>query len=329
MSDREIVLSPAETLVSRPAIYLESDLDLITAVMEDTTMDTERLRIRGGAKEHRATMVHELWNAQILNGYVYKRAIVYPVSPAEGRPLVIRERTEKIPEAALACSLYGGVYFGHWMADDVARFLVLKDYASPVIVKRKRFTHEPGYSAIFGVNPGEITNIQCKRLLLLGDTGQNSFRKSRYAQLRERLKTVGAAHKNHRVWIRRGKGGAKRDLVNIDEVEAWLVSQGFVMVTPEEMTAEEIARQMVGARVAFGIEGSHLAHALYSVADGGAICALQPPFRFNNVYKDRADCLDLRYAFVVGETAEGGFRLEIDHLKRFLDKVDRETGYSG
>jgi hypothetical protein len=322
LSDRQTILAPPETLTSRPAIYLESDLDLITGVMEDTTSEAEMRRIRGGSKEHRATILHEVFNAQILNGAVYKGATEYRVSPPSGRQLILSGPTEVIPEAALACTLYGSTYFGHWMSDDVSRYLVMRDLASPIIVSRPRYTHEPGYSAIFGVNPGEITRIKCGRLLMLGDSGQNSFRRSRYAFLREKLRSVGARHSNHRVWIRRGKGGAKRSLVNADEIEQWLVSQGFVIVTPEEMTPEQIAREMLGARLAFAIEGSHLAHALYSVADGGAICALQPPFRFNNVYKDRSDCLDLRYGFIVGETAEDGFRIDLDRLKRFLEKMD-------
>jgi hypothetical protein len=71
-------------------------------------------------------------------------------------------------------------------------------------------------------------------------------------------------------------------------------------------------------------EGSHLAHAIYTMAADGVICALQPPYRFNNIYKDYADCVGLRYAFVVGAPADAGFVIGEDDLARTLEKINDE-----
>jgi hypothetical protein len=48
------------------------------------------------------------------------------------------------------------------------------------------------------------------------------------------------------------------------------------------------------------------------------IC-LQPPARFNNSYKDQADCLDLVYGFVVGLPDGQDFVVPPDDVERTLD----------
>jgi capsular polysaccharide biosynthesis protein len=128
------------------------------------------------------------------------------------------------------------------------------------------------------------------------------------------------------VYLRRGAFGAQdpRVLINGEEVESFLAAQGFAIVDPDRLSSEELCRQMRGASVVVGIEGSHLAHAIYTMASDGVICALQPPRRFNNVYKDYTDCVGMRYAFVVGAPKDGGFVVPKDELARTLEKVGRE-----
>jgi hypothetical protein len=326
MSTRQTVLSPAESRLEPSAIWLDGDLDRITGFMEDTTREREMRRIHGGLTEHSATVVHEIPNAEILNGAVYAGPIEYPVCRVAERPLIGPSISEHLSEASLTCTMYGSVYFGHWMIDDISRYLVLADLAPPIIVDRKRWGHEAAYSEIFNIHPRAITRVKCKRLLMLADAGQNSHKRARYEWMRARLQTLGSVHQGHSVWIRRGQTGAKRKLANVDAIEQWLAAQGFVIVDPEALTPPEIARRIQGARLVFGVEGSHMAHGLFTLADGGTMCMLQPPDRFNNWYKDFTDCLGLRYGFVICDPVEDGFHLDMDRLKQFLDKVNDVTG---
>jgi len=54
-----------------------------------------------------------------------------------------------------------------------------------------------------------------------------------------------------------------------------------------------------------------------------AFALLQPPDRFNNVFKDYTDCLGLNYSFVVGHPVAGGFEIRIEDLVRTLDIVSQ------
>ena len=74
-------------------------------------------------------------------------------------------------------------------------------------------------------------------------------------------------------------------------------------------------------QVVVGVEGSHLLHGLWTIAERGAMLVLQPPFRFNNVGKNYTDCLGQRYAFVIGHPQEGGFVIQLDEFKTVLDMV--------
>jgi hypothetical protein len=73
-----------------------------------------------------------------------------------------------------------------------------------------------------------------------------------------------------------------------------------------------------------GVEGSQIPHALLTMADKGVLCCLQPPSRFANTFKGYTDCLDMRYAMLVGYAAPGGFRIDLDDLSRLLEKIDTE-----
>jgi hypothetical protein len=80
-------------------------------------------------------------------------------------------------------------------------------------------------------------------------------------------------------------------------------------------------KAVTGARLVVGVEGSHMLHALYAICDGGSVCLMQPPNRFNNVMKDYADCLNLQYGFTIGLQEADGFTIEVEKLKRVLDKL--------
>ena len=124
-----------------------------------------------------------------------------------------------------------------------------------------------------------------------------------------------------KVMFHRGGSGVSRLLKNEAEIEALLEKSGFSILDPAKLTSEEIVRETAGAEMVLGVEGSQLAHALYSMKEGGVLCALQPPYRFNNIFKDQADCVGLHYAVLTGEAVEGGFRIELDEIRELVDRL--------
>jgi hypothetical protein len=69
-----------------------------------------------------------------------------------------------------------------------------------------------------------------------------------------------------------------------------------------------------------GVEGSQLANGFVCMKDGGSMLVLQPPFRFNNIYKDVCDAMQVKYGFVVGDAKDGGFTIDSGAVEAMLAK---------
>jgi hypothetical protein len=301
---------------------LEDDLDKITAVMEDTTLEQEMARIRGGEVEHAATVAYRISNCELLNGSLYKGPVRLPLTK-QPEHLVGAEVNELITEGALAGTYYGSFYFGHWLTDDLTLYFAAESLGKPVIAARPPYGHEPGYCELLDIQPYPLIRARFESLVVLDDFGQNAFKRKRYEEIRSRLLKVPAAVPGGRVMIRRGHQGATRAMTNTAEIEQVLLSQGFRILDPEHSTVHEIVEATRGARMVVGLEGSHMLHCVYTMAQNGGICVLQPPYRFNNVLKNYSDCLGMTYGFLTGRACEGGFSVDPGELLRVLDRIDK------
>lgn len=325
ISARSWTIWPAETTSAPAAIYLDGSLDRVQGVGISTSRDNELRRIRGGRVEHAPTVAHEIRQAHLLDGSLYAGPWRWPL--ARGRtPLFWRGDRAAEKSAALACTFYGSFYFGHWMRDDLSLALAAAEIDKPVITSRTAFRHEPGYRDLLSAHPLARAACAFGRIVVIEDFPQNTSKRRRYEELRARLAVRIPETGCRRVYLRRGTVGAQepRNLINGDQIESFLAAQGFAVVDPDRLSSEELCRHLRGASIVVGIEGSHLAHAIYAIAGDGVICALQPPQRFNNVYKDYTDCAGMRYAFVVGAPSDGGFVIGVDELARTLEKIEDE-----
>jgi capsular polysaccharide biosynthesis protein len=292
----------------------------VTHVQEETTFADEVQRVQGGIKEHAATIAHQLQDVQIRNGYAYKRAVKLPLTTAK-ESFFNSSETQTIPEAALACTLSGNRYFGHWMTDDVTLTLAAQQLATPVRAAQKPTRHQVEYSQLLNVSSTPVLNARFEELIIIQDFGQNKFKRERYEYIQSQLKQL-PSHSCQGVMLLRGSLGNQRSLLNENKVAEFLSAQGFTIIDSEKTPAREIVRQTRGTKIVVGVEGSQLVHGLFTMADGGVVLTLQPPYRFNNVHKDYADCLGLRYSFVVGKQVGHGFEINIEDLARTLDKIN-------
>lgn len=284
-------------------------------------MEAEVRRVTSGLRHHAETRGYQFRDVRLLNGRLYKGAMSHRVSALE---LAADEVEEVImPTVAVSSTYMGSIYFGHWLRDDATLNVAVAAMAPAIHVARKPYTHESGYRELLSLSERHVTRGRFDELILLDDWGQNIDKRRRYADLRARLRRVLPTAGNDRIYLKRGRasGLRGRDLLNAVAIESVLVDQGFVVVDPDTMPAGQIAQLVMDAKLIVGLEGSHLAHAIYPIRDGGTLLVLQPPFRFNNVYKDLSDAVGLHYAFIVGEPAEGGFTIDRDRLLRTLDLV--------
>jgi hypothetical protein len=321
VSYKSSILYPNETKLSSPAIYLEGQLDKITGFIEGVTLEIERKRLSASMKEHKATIAYHIHDALVLDGYVYKGSMKHALV-ATSESFFKRKVTEYTSKAVLACTFCGNSFFSHWMIDDLTLTLAAQELGEAIATPREPYTHEPDYLNLFGIQTRQVTQLKCGELLVIDDVGQNSFKRQRYESLRSSLKKLTPLEANSGIMIRRGKSGVSRIMTNEDEVAQFLQTRGFSIVDPQNMSAQEIVRKMLGAKIIVGTEGSHMAHGLFTMADCGTIINLQPPYRFHGLFKDFTDCLDMRYAFVVGNDAPGGFTIDLEELARTLDKVE-------
>jgi len=126
---------------------------------------------------------------------------------------------------------------------------------------------------------------------------------------------------DRRVFIRRGKLGAGRSLINENEVAKDLEANGFRVIAPEVMDARDVVSILSAAECVVCVEGSAQQHALIAMPAGGTLLSIQPPFRFNTIGKVIADRIGVTFAFVVAEPEGDGFKIGSDRILKTLDLV--------
>jgi capsular polysaccharide biosynthesis protein len=208
--------------------------------------------------------------------------------------------------------------------DDVPLSILDDDRAAHISVVRKSYEHEPEYRDLLGAPAAPLVeHAHIEELTLFRDFAQNASKEARIRKLRAHIrKQVKPLYPDAPgIYIRRGMTGERRVLENEPEIERYLAGQGFTIIDPTALSAREIAARSLEAKLVIGVEGSHIAHALYTMADDAAFLVLQPPNRFSLVHKEFADRLGMRYSFIVGEPSAQGFSVRLDDLKAMLDRL--------
>lgn len=319
---REWIISPASVSTAPPAICLLGETEKVTGVGPGTNVLHEQLRVKGGRRDHAATKARILRNAYLLGDYIYKRAAKIQIGVSSERWLCQSFGGEIKDIASLACSEVDSKYFGHWVTDGIPLLMAALEVAPPIRNSDPMTLHQQQYLSMLGLNYESFKGGRIRELIILEDFGQNKYKRVRYERIRKSLCRLGGHPPSHAgAIILRGMSGASRSLINEQEIADYLLSIGFKVIDPQLQSANEIVAAIKGALVVVGVEGSHLAHGLFAMNPRGTLLVLQPPYRFNNVHKDYTDCMDLKYAFVVGEVCNGGFRMPIDHFKKTLDLI--------
>ncbi len=318
--------APAVAAITRPAVFDERELDRVVAVERQTTLPYEMSRVRGGRTLHAATRVHLVRGVTLAGSYLYARGGREQVADPRATPWLPRARVPYVPRGAMCGSVVASTFFGHWVTDQLTAELLARSLGVPAFrsAHQAAYVHEAEYRAALTLEVHHGARVRFGELLLFDDYGQNESKRARYASLRAALRRGAAPRDVAGVFVDRGARGAPRRLVNRDAVVARLAAEGFAVVSPERDGLPAMRDALHDARVVVGVEGSALAHAIALMPAHGRLLVLQPPDRFNNVHKDYADCLGIRYGFTVGDRAAGGFALPVERVLRAVDRLDRE-----
>lgn len=316
-----IVVSQDEFGVREPATHLPGQPERVRGIQPETTKEHEQSRISGGPVHHVATLAYRIPNAHYFDGNLYAgglrwRQVIRPESRA------IWARSIHLDECALPSTSLSDKYFGHFLRD-VAATAILAETFAPTFFARGTFSamwpHAKEYYEILKLNFPVLDAAVIRNAWIFQDYGMTESRRARITALRERAMALGGDNKDHRVFITRRASGDLRLLANEAEIEDRLLKEGFEVVDPSRLSAPEIIRKICGATLICSVEGSGLAHGFLSMAPKGAILAIQPPYRFNNIWKDYADAMDMRYGFVVGEGSESTFSVSPDEILKTAD----------
>lgn len=319
-------ICPEEDATCPQAIFLEGALDKITGYSPWTTEEYERRHIFGGQVTHAATRAYLLRNIRVSGAWIYCGA--YKAQHGYGPERVFRKqisRFQRLGRVHLGSNFPGSNFFGHFLLDDFPLALIPDANSDLIVLETNAYEHEAGYREILGLQrPPVVHHARVDELIVYVDFAQNSLKALRYNELRRRLRrSQGSAGSNgsKNVYLKRGATGEPRLVVNEEALEAHLAGLGFDIVEPAILNAQEISRRVLDAQLVVSAEGSHLSHAIYSMAEEGAFLILQPPDRFATTYKAFTDRMGMRFAFLIGDPADGGFSVDLDDLDRLLERL--------
>ncbi len=325
-ADEIVEISPSTRRPARPAIALPDETDRIIHSLVASDRDTMP-RLNSPYFTQGAAYAYLLRNALIADGSVMSHRAYSKFASAKRR-WILRGPFERIAEGALCSSSVIEQYFGHWLTDALSQELLAHDRGLmplSLIPPRPRI-HEIGYRALLDINSHAVDVASVRSLWIFEDGELSDHRVARIERMRDRLRCAISTVGPNRVYIRRGINGALRSLVNENEVIELLAARGFSILSPEEESSRTIAAQLRSANIVVSVEGSAIAHAVLAVPRGAGIFVIQPPRRFNLLWKSYCNVLHLNFGFAVADAAgEHGFKQPIDRLSRALDLF--ETGY--
>ncbi len=323
MATEVVELAPGETVTIPPAMHTPESLERVQKLSPWRDWTTERLLIEGGRQQHAPCLRYRVRDAQLVGAYVYRGAVREEVGygreswRAEGPP-------ENLAEAHLMSNFAGSRFFGNYLLDEFPRQLLTEGPAPSIRALGKHFEHEAGYRDLLGLEaPRRVPWARIGELTIYVDYGQNRSKELRFRELRARMRRSigGGGQRGRVVFLDRGETGERRTIANESQLKAFFVAQGVDVVTPSQLSAEDVARRTLDAALVISVEGSHLSHVIYTVADEGTFLVLQPPDRFAMAYKEFTDRMGLGFAFLVGQPSAEGWSVPLDELARLMDEV--------
>lgn len=298
----------------RPAHFVPDHLDRVTGFGFGSTMERELGVLRGRRLPNVPIARYRVGPALVAGGQVFAGGRRFHLS---SRRLAAADvaAAEDIPgPVTLVSTAQGLKYFGHWLRDDCAAYEALRDEDARLLsLPRPGWPDARLYETAFEQDWQERAVFRTPDLTLARDIGFSPDKRSRIEALRDRLRrNRSAAHPAEVVYLERGPGGARREISNRDALVARLEREGARVVAAE---GGDVVRSLLDARLVITVEGSQAAHAVYTLAPGGALLVLQPPQRFYNPHADWCQLLGMRYGIVVGE-ADGPetFRIRPDEV---------------
>lgn len=325
-ADRSWEIEPGCESKRLSAIFDEDDLKRITNTAPYTTLDFQVEQLRAGRYQHPARRAHLFRNAEMVDGHLFTMRMVHAMAFKRLPGFSTKPRLD-IAGGALGTSEYGNKYFGHWLCDDISMSMTARQFGTVVghvNSDNRLIGHQAAYAKLLDWDIRLLESAHFRELTILDWSPATPFHAERFAALRNKLPIEQPSRPNRGVLLLRHSSGQRRILANESAIAELVRDRGFHVIDPMTSSVEDLVKVCSHARVVMGVEGSQLAHGFLPMATpGGTMLTLQPPFKFDNFWKSRCDCVGSRYAFIVGtQVDEAGFTVEVDQVSRMLDRIE-------
>lgn len=315
------LLHPADSYPVRPALYDTDQLGRVTACGFGVSLDTLKVQLDETSALARPPERVTLKDGVCLGGRLYTAEAIHYMSDVRVTDLFAANWPHH-EHLTLTNSRLGLKFFGHWLQDDCAAREIPSD-APYVALTRPDWGDSAAYEAAFGQDWAPTRAFTFGQLDIVTDIGFGPDKRTRYHRLRDRIRHTGAftSKPGRIVYIARG-GGADRAMSNEGDLTKRLAEAGVTIVRTED-AATSVPDAVHDARIVIGVEGSQLCHAVYGLADKGALLVLQPPDRFYCAHHEWTRLLGMPFGFVVGTQAAEGFTIDPDEVLAMIDRLDQ------
>lgn len=312
------LLCPSETTPTCPAIFLPEQLERVTAGTEHQPLSAELESILATEYKHAPTIAYHIRDAILYRGSIYAGNMRYFI--ASPRLFLNRSAPLLVKQAALATTAVGYQFFGHWLRDDCLQYLLGSGYGQPVCVSAALTPHMKQYAEYFEQDWTGTSHAIINHLVVFQDYSQNSLKRSRYGQLTSRIAKFFPANSPRRklIYLRRGSTGMARTIVNEEALMETLVQHGFeILDVTSDLTT--IIRVLRAAKLVVSMEGSNINHFNFCAASDCTLIVLQPADRFTAFHRHWAECVGVRFGFVVGTRHGNRYAFSSSEILKTVD----------
>ena len=311
------ILHPETVRKGTVSKHLPGQLDRITSVRWGADVKQEVAQFLGGPRPIGPTIRYSIKNCIVSRGVIYsgsKKKIISDISKKKE----LKGHIGAVETVSIRSSFLGSYFFGDWLRDDCATTLIV-DEGEKFYTPSPSWTDKEIYLDLFDKRFPVAGLLFAKNVLFYDDKHQNDHKVARINSLRDHLKTKNFCNNSPDiVYVRRGKEGAQRTLINEEEIVNALSQRGVTCISPDDI-GDPIINRIYGCRLFISMGGSQVSHAIFGVRPKGGVLTLQHPDQFYNPHMDWAVPSGIQYGSVIGQQAEGGLKVPVEEILRTID----------
>lgn len=314
-----------KSVVERSAAIYADDFSDISGVAPGIPLEPRLTYMTAGREEWGETTAHRFQNLRISQGSVYSETGHIQLKKQQPSMFGSQEPVVLDAPAALVCNRPSTSVYGHFATEQMPRELLAEDMGLPTVTlpSLKPFWHEDQLRASLALEAKKVESAVLQDGWVFIDAAKNQSYTERVKRLRAKAcKATGPG--NRLIYLRRGNTQSeKREIQNQEAFEAALEKMGFETVDATNPDLCALSEALADARVTCTIEGSQAAHHFLYAPEGAAILVLMPADRFNHVWKEMCDILEMPFAFVLGHLSGAQeYVYPLDKIDTVLNRIE-------